>query len=442
TRIKEIIDDPDQNEREKAQKLMSILDNESYNQLTKNTQHNVKHLLKNPAIYNELTAHVAINKILGEESLSEIEKEITEILNSKGGYNEKRLEEIGKLLKGRKVNLNIMREISKLEEHVIEKEKKAPEIIFTKKTIKQPQTKLKPTPKLKITKPRLGAIKINIGEARTNLEKNAKAIFDQKISDKEKLDEIIASFDAEDLETFNLDYKEKIAQIFENAKGELPGPITKEKQRTLEEINHIYNDLIQLIKNKEQDIESRSEAAHGKPSKQVKYETIPIDLQSELAKKINPFLIKTAEEKIINELKKHETPENEEPTIGGVAGNIPGSKADKLAVSTQRGVYFPNKPFTGARNLSLYQIKGGKDDVKMTAKEQKDTTDFYKEFVLVMPGFGNGNQPEYLGKLQTPDNSLLETIKKNEQVRYGGKLYQPAEITKYVFPVSSDPRRK
>lgn len=311
--------------------------------------------------------------------------------------------------------------------------KKTPKITFGK-------IDPKPTTKSKIDK-KLKGLHVDIGEARTAIEKDIKLILDDNVTDDSiRLKEIIKRYNRYELESLNTSYKNKIAKLYENTGGVYQGHLTDEQKRTLDEIEHIYNDYHQYQVNEIGEERSKAEVRYGrKQPSNVKYEAIPIDAQSELSKKIDPFLVKTDEEKKIDEYKKAAgIPLGEVPTIVSSGA----SAADKISVSTQRGVYLPNKPITGARNLSLYQIKGGADDVKMTIKEQRDTTEFYKDFVLVMPGYGNGNQEGYLGKTQAPDNCLLETIEKNQQMRFSGKLYQPAEINPYIFPITSDTRRK
>jgi hypothetical protein len=161
------------------------------------------------------------------------------------------------------------------------------------------------------------------------------------------------------------------------------------------------------------------------PSAEGEFKTVPIDEQTELKKKLDELL----------------KPPHAEPTIEGVREQK-GIPSDANSLLTQRGLYFPNKPYTGERNYNLFTIKGGVDDVIKTPAEKKVSEEFYRDFTLVMPGYGNGNQPDYKGKLQKPNNSLLNAIDDNETIKYHGRMYQPAEINPFRFPLSANTRRK
>ncbi len=140
--------------------------------------------------------------------------------------------------------------------------------------------------------------------------------------------------------------------------------------------------------------------------------------------KLKPFGGAAAEP--LEEEKKEGTPTTTLNIRGGV------EKHSEAPVFTQRGLWLPQKPFTAERNLGLYTIHGGPEDVKQTPKEAQDTAEFYKNFVVVAPGDGNGNQEEFRGKDQKVNNSLIEANMHNEMLRYHGGLFQPAELAKKV----------
>ncbi len=141
------------------------------------------------------------------------------------------------------------------------------------------------------------------------------------------------------------------------------------------------------------------------------------------------------------------------PTIEGVTGTTKvggdgGGGKDELpeimkplGELTNRGIYFPNIPFVGQRNLALGIKKGGADDVILTPEEQVQTENFYRDFCLVMPGYGNGNQPDFKGKLQKVNNRLLEAAVLNDKLRFSQGLFQPAEMNMHVFPETAKTKK-
>ena len=112
----------------------------------------------------------------------------------------------------------------------------------------------------------------------------------------------------------------------------------------------------------------------------------------------------------------------------------PVAMADKTAGNAS----FPNTPYTGERNLALLQNQATVDYMRPTAKQERQTLDWYRAFNLVQAP--NSNVQMLRGNPITqatidPGNSLLATNANSEyNIRYKGALFQPAEVIPTIRP--------
>lgn len=109
-----------------------------------------------------------------------------------------------------------------------------------------------------------------------------------------------------------------------------------------------------------------------------------------------------------------------------------------MADKTVGNASFPNTPYTGERNLALLQNQATVDYMRPTAKQERQTMDWYRAFNLVQAP--NSNVQLIRGAPITqatidPGNSLLATNANSEyNIRYKGPLFQPAEVIPTIRP--------
>ncbi len=99
-----------------------------------------------------------------------------------------------------------------------------------------------------------------------------------------------------------------------------------------------------------------------------------------------------------------------------------------LIKSTSTGLWLPQIPKTGQRNLGLYYPIGNGDLLKKTDKEKRVNREWYKNFRIVLPGNANGNQDPIADPSLKPNNRLIDAMNENKQIRYSGKLFNGAQM--------------
>lgn len=104
-----------------------------------------------------------------------------------------------------------------------------------------------------------------------------------------------------------------------------------------------------------------------------------------------------------------------------------GEPTDIFELDNQVGLYLPKIPIAAEDNLDLKLPRGQGDMLELTPEEKRRNREWYKDFRVVLPGNGNGNQDPFDGGYG-PKNSILKANFENDLVRFSGPLFNPAKV--------------
>ncbi len=94
----------------------------------------------------------------------------------------------------------------------------------------------------------------------------------------------------------------------------------------------------------------------------------------------------------------------------------------------QPGLWLPQIPKTGQRNLGLQIAIGSGSLLERSPEQEKQNREWYKNFRVVPLGNGNGNQDFIADPSMKPKNTLIDAVNENMKMRFSGPLFNPAKV--------------
>jgi hypothetical protein len=182
---------------------------------------------------------------------------------------------------------------------------------------------------------------------------------------------------------------------------------------------------------KEEEEEEKKEESHAlvledKPKIDISGLGLPPKEEKELHSKLQHK--EAIEHKLLEEFLKDVTEKRQSTLLPGarLTGDLE-KNVDVLQGKTP-GLFFPQIPKTGQRNLGLQIAIGSGSLLKRSAEQERANREWYKNFRVVPLGHANGNQDFIADPSMKTNNTLITAVNDNMKMRFSGPLFNPAKL--------------